>query len=65
MSQGGMASDPGRLTFVPGDGVVCYVNSTELRHIAVGGGVVRRPGSVDGVVTLSRPEEAAAKDWFW
>jgi len=57
------ASDPDRLTFVPGDGVVCYVNSTELRHIVVGGGVVRRPGGVDGAVTLSRPEEAAAQDW--
>ena len=26
-------SDPDRPTFVPGDGVVCFVNSTELRHI--------------------------------
>ena len=57
------ASDPHRLTFVPGDGVVCYVNSTELRHIVVGGGVVRRPGGVGGVVTFSRPKEAAAQDW--
>ena len=45
------------------DGVVCYVNSTELRHIVVEGGVVRRPSGADGAVALSRPEEAAAQDW--
>ena len=45
---------------VPGDGVVCCVNSTELRHIVVENGVVRRPGGADGAVNLSRPEEAAA-----
>jgi hypothetical protein len=56
------ASDPHRLTFVPGDGVVCYVNSTELRHFVVEGGVVPRPGG--GGVLLNRQQEAHAQEWY-
>ena len=50
-------SDRGRLTFAPGDGVVCFVNSTELRHIVAEGGVFQ------GEFTLERKEEADAQDW--
>ena len=56
-------SDPDRLTFVPGDGVVCFVNSTELRHIVAKGGVFPRAGGQQGEFTLERKEEADAQDW--
>ena len=56
-------SDPDRLTFVPGDGVVCFVNSTELRHIVAEGGVFPRAGGQQGEFTLERKEEADAQDW--
>ena len=49
-------SDPGRLTFVPGDGVVCFVNSTELRHIVAEGGVFPRPGGKRWEIVNSEPE---------
>ena len=55
--------DPDRLTFVPGDGVVCFVNSTELRHIVAKGGVFPRAGGQQGEFTLERKEEADAQDW--
>ena len=55
--------DPGRLAFVPGDGVVCFVNSTELRHIVAEGGVFPRAGGQQGEFTLERKEEADAQDW--
>jgi len=45
---------PDRLTFVPGDGVVCFVNSTELRHIVAEGGVFLRAGGQQGEFTLER-----------
>ena len=41
-------SDPERPTFGPGDGVVCFVNSTELRHIVAKGGVFPRPDGQAG-----------------
>ena len=41
-------SDLDRLTFVPGDGVVSFVNSTELRHIVAEGGVFQRPAASGG-----------------
>ena len=41
-------SDPERLTFGPSDGVVCFVNSTELRHIVAKGGVFPRPDGQAG-----------------
>ena len=56
-------SDPDRLTFVPGDGVVCFVNSTELRQIAAKGGVFPRAGGQQGEFILERKEEADAQDW--
>ena len=52
-------SDPDRLTFVPGDGVVCFVNSTELRHIAAEGGVFPRAGGQQGEFTPERKEEGS------
>ena len=54
---------PDRLTFVPGDGVVCFVNSIELRHIVAKGGVFPRAGGQQGEFTLERKEEADAQDW--
>ena len=56
-------SDPDRPTFVPGDGVVCFVNSTELRHIVAEGGVFPRAGGQQGEFTLERKEEADAQEW--
>ena len=56
-------SDPGRVTFAPGDGVMCFVNSTELRSTAAEGGVFPRPDGKRGEVVLSRKEEADAQDW--
>ena len=41
-------SDPDRLTCGPGDGVVCFVNSTELRRIVAEGGVFPRPDGQAG-----------------
>ena len=55
--------NPDRLAFAPSDGVVCFVNSTELRHIFAEGGVLPRPGGKRGEVVLSRKEEADAQDW--
>ena len=42
--------------------MVCFVNSTELRHTVAKGGVFPRPDGKRGVV-LSRKEEADAQDW--
>jgi hypothetical protein len=56
-------SDPDRLAFVPGDGIMCFVNSTELRRIVAEGGVSPRPGVKRGEVVLSRKEKADAQDW--
>ena len=56
-------SDPDLPTFVPGDGVVCFVNSTELRHIVAEGGVFPRACGQQGEFTLERKEEADARDW--
>ena len=56
-------SDPDRLNFVPSDGVVCSVNSTELRNIVAGGGVFPRAGGQQWEFTLERKEEADAQDW--
>ena len=56
-------SDPGRLTFVPGDGVVCFVNSIELRHIVAKGRVFPRAGGQQKELTPERKEEADAQDW--
>ena len=53
-------SDPKRLTFGPSDGVVCFVNSTELRHIVAKGGVFPRAGGQQGEFALERKEEADA-----
>ena len=55
-------SDPDRTAFVPGDGVVCFVNSTEPRHIVVEGGVFPRARGQQGEFTLERKEEADAQD---
>ena len=55
-------SDPDRLAFVPGGGVVCFVNSTELRHIVAEGGVFPRAGGQQGEFTPERKEEADAQD---
>ena len=41
-------SDPGRLAFVPGDGVVSFVNSTDLRRIVAEGGVSHGPAASRG-----------------
>ena len=56
-------SDPERLIFGPSDGVVCFVNSTELRHIVAEGGVSPWAGGEQGEFTLERKEEADAQDW--
>ena len=56
-------SDPDRLTFAPGDGVVCSVNSTELRLIVAEDGVFPRAGGQQGESTPERKEEADAQDW--
>ena len=56
-------SDPDRLTFVPGDGVMCFVNSTEFRHIVAKGGVFPRAGGQLVRFNLERKEEADAQDW--
>ena len=56
-------SDPERLTFGPSGGVVCFVNSTELRHFVAEGGVSPRPGVKRVEVVLSRKEEADTQDW--
>ena len=58
----GRGSDPDRLTFVPGDGVVYLVNSTDLRHIVAEGGVSPRAGGQQGEFTLERKEGADAQD---
>ena len=55
--------DPDRLTFAPGDGLVCFVNSTELRHIVAEGRVFPRAGGQQGEFTLERKGEADAQDW--
>jgi len=55
--------DPDRLTFVPGVGLVCFVKSTELRHIVAEGGVFPRAGGQLGEFTLERKEEADARNW--
>ena len=55
-------SDPDRSIFVPGDGVVYFANSTELRHIVTEGGVFPRPDGMRREVVLSRKEEADAQD---
>ena len=55
--------DPDCPTSVPGDGVVCFVNSTELRHIVAKGGVFPRAGGQQREFTLERKEEADAQDW--
>ena len=54
--------DPDRPAFVPGDGVACFVNSTELRHIVAEGGVFPRAGGQQGEFTLERKEEADTQD---
>ena len=41
-------SDPDCPTFAPGDGVVCFVNSIELRRIVAEGGVFPRAGGQQG-----------------
>ena len=64
--RGGVAEQgfhPDRPTFVPGDGVVCFVNSTELRHIVAKGGVFPQAGGQQGEYTPERKEEADAQDW--
>ena len=43
--------------------MVCFVNSTELRHIVAKGGVFPRAGGQQGEFTLERKEEADAQDW--
>ena len=55
-------SDPDRPIFVPGDGVVCFLNSTEPRQIVAEGGVFPRAGGQQGEFTLERKEEADAQD---
>jgi hypothetical protein len=55
-------SDPDRPTFAPGDGAVCFVNSTEPRHIVAEGRVFPRAGGQQGEFTLERKEEADAQD---
>ena len=57
--------DPDCPTFVPGDGVVCFVNSTELRHIVAEGEVFPRVGGQQGELAVERKEEADAQDWCW
>ena len=52
--------DPGRPAFVPGGGMVCFVNSTEPRQIVAEGGVFPRAGGQQGGFTLERKEEADA-----
>ena len=62
-----------RRAFVPGDGVVCLVNSTELRRIVAPGGVTEQrshggggSGGDDGdelTFVLERQEEAWAQEW--
>ena len=56
-------SDPDCPTFAPGDGVVCFVNSTELRQIVAEGGVFPRAGGQQGEFTLEHKEGADAQDW--
>ena len=60
---GSSGSDPDRLAFVPGDDVVCFVNSTELRNIVAESGVFPRAGGQQGEFTLERKEEADAQNW--
>ena len=48
------------MTFESGDGVVCFVNSTELRRIDDGSGVTQLG---EGKVRLSRKEEFYAQEW--
>ena len=56
--------DPDRLAFVPSDdGVMCFVNSTALRHIVAEGGVFPRAGGQQGRFTPERKDEADAQDW--
>ena len=66
--------DLDRLTFAPGDGVVCVINSTELRGVVseggvrslgVQGGACRGGGGPGGelMVALDRKHEAHAVDW--
>lgn len=56
-----------RRAFVPGDGVVCLVNSTELRRIVPPGGVAEQPGhggsDDETTFVLEREEEAFAQEW--
>jgi hypothetical protein len=54
------SADTGGLTFEPGNGAVCFVNSTELRSIVGGSGVTVLGG---GKVRLSRAEEFFAQEW--
>ena len=48
------------MAFEPGDGAVCFVNSTELRRIDDGSGVTQLG---EGKVRLSRKEEFYAQEW--
>ena len=61
-----------RRAFVPGDGVVCLVNSTELRRIVAPGGVTEQRSHGGGdedndddepTFVLERQEEAWAQEW--
>ena len=59
-----VADDLERRTFVRGDGVTCFVNSTELRHIVSEEGITESKSSAgDSTWKLDRVEEVRGEDY--
>ena len=58
-----VSDDPQRRTFVRGDGIVCFVNSTELRHIVDPSGISERLQGSAKRWHLDRDEENHGEDY--
>ena len=54
----------GRATFIRGDGIICYFNSTELRCIISEGGIVEAKNAAgDSCWEIDREEEVRGEDY--
>ena len=59
-----VADDPERRTFIRGDGIICYFNSTELRCIISEGGIVEAKNAAgDSCWEIDREEEVRGEDY--
>ena len=59
-----VADDPERRTFIRGDGIICYFNSTELRYIMSEDGIVETKNSAgDSCWEIDREEEVRGEDY--